>query len=98
MKKTAKVLLFLKDILIEKGILMHSATLILSFDQKHTAEIIYASLAPELSKRIPRTSTNITKTKETLTLTINAQTSSSLRAAINSYGRWIETALSVQQI
>jgi tRNA threonylcarbamoyladenosine modification (KEOPS) complex Pcc1 subunit len=77
---------------------MHSATLSLHFDQKHTAEIIYKALAPELSKKIPQTSTIITRTDETLTLSIKAQTSSSLRAAINSYSRWIETALQVQQI
>lgn len=77
---------------------MHTAKIKITFDQVQTASIIYATLLPELSKNIPQTTIEVTQLDRTLTLTISAQTTPVLRAAINSYSRWIQTAVQVQKI
>ena len=80
------------------GEIMHTAKITITFDESQSASIIYASLLPELSKNIPQTTTKIVHSKNTLTLSISAQTTPVLRAAINSYSRWIQTAAQVQKI
>jgi len=77
---------------------MHTAKITITFDESQTASIIYASLLPELSKNIPQTNVNITNSKNTLIVLISAQTTPVLRATINSYSRWIQTAVQVQKI
>jgi tRNA threonylcarbamoyladenosine modification (KEOPS) complex Pcc1 subunit len=80
------------------GDIVHTAKIIITFDESQTASIIYASLLPELSKNIPQTNVNITHLKNTLIVSISAQTTPVLRAVINSYSRWIQTAVQVQKI
>ncbi len=77
---------------------MHTAEIIFHFDEKNTAKIIYESLLPELAKDIPQTTTKLTFNGNILTLLISAKTTPILRAAINSYSRWIETVLQVQEV
>jgi tRNA threonylcarbamoyladenosine modification (KEOPS) complex Pcc1 subunit len=77
---------------------MHTAKITITFDQPQTASIIYASLLPELSKNIPQTKIKVTHAAYAISLIISAQTTPALRAAINSYSRWIQTAVQVQQI
>ena len=59
------------------------------------ATIINQSLQPELRKDIPNTEIQLHCNKNTLTLTITAKNTSALRAASNSYIRWIQTALNI---
>lgn len=77
---------------------MHTAEITFHFDEKNTAKIIYGSLLPELAKDIPQTTTKITINGNILTLIICAKKTPILRAAINSYSRWIETVLRVQEV
>jgi tRNA threonylcarbamoyladenosine modification (KEOPS) complex Pcc1 subunit len=77
---------------------MHTAKINITFDDTQTASIIYSSLLPELSKNIPQTTIRVTHSNCKLTLIISAQTTPVLRAAINSYSRWIQTAVQIQKI
>ena len=78
---------------------MHTAELVIDFDNHDIASIIHASLRPELLKNdIAQTTTKVNCIDNVLTLVIYAKTIPILRAAINSYSRWIETALRVQEI
>jgi len=79
-------------------IFMHTAVLTIEFDTIEQAHIIYGSLRPELSKKIPQTNSTITQVEHKLILSLTAHTTPILRAALNSYGRWIQTAMNVQQI
>ena len=77
---------------------MHTSIITIEFDTVEAARIVYESLRPELSKKIPQTKTTVTQSDNILKLTITAKTTPVLRAAINSYSRWIQTAFHVQQI
>ncbi|MBS3777862.1 MAG: hypothetical protein KGY50_01060 [Candidatus Thermoplasmatota archaeon] len=77
---------------------MHTADLNLQFESSEIARIIHASLQPELSKKIPQTKITVTLSENILRISIKAKTTPVLRAAINSYSRWIQTALNVQEI
>jgi tRNA threonylcarbamoyladenosine modification (KEOPS) complex Pcc1 subunit len=82
----------------KRMISMHSAIITYQFDSAETASIIYGSLLPELSKKIPHTTTKVTQSKNNITLAISGSTTPVLRAAINSYSRWIQTALNIEKI
>jgi len=77
---------------------MHTAEIILHVETKEIAEIIHECLRPELTKKIPQTTIQVTLSNNKLTIIILAKTTPILRAAINSYSRWIQTALKVQQM
>jgi len=76
---------------------MKKTTITFHFNSPQRAEIIAHSLIPELKKNIPHTTIEMKKDRTTLTLTIKANQTNSLRAACNSYIRWIQTALSVHK-
>ena len=65
-------------------------------------DIIRHALEPELQRPLPRTTVDIrvgkdvSPTETTLQLEIQAKDLSALRAALNSYLRWIKTALDVK--
>jgi len=61
------------------------------------AKIVLESLKPEIKNRIPKTTININLSENILKLTLESDDLSSLRAAINSYLRWINTALNVKK-
>ncbi len=69
-----------------------------SFNSSSEAALIARSLSPEIKQKIPKTTVKITLSNNTLLLDIWSNDISSLRAACNSYLRWINTALSVKQL
>jgi tRNA threonylcarbamoyladenosine modification (KEOPS) complex Pcc1 subunit len=76
---------------------MKTATFVFSFDSEKEAKIIMESLKPEIKHKIPKTNIESNISKNVLTLKIEAKDISSLRAACNSYLRWINTALNVKK-
>jgi len=69
-----------------------------SFNSSSEAALIAKSLSPEIKQKIPKTTAKITHLNDTLFLDIRSNDVSSLRAACNSYLRWINTAISVKQL
>jgi len=65
---------------------------------KETAGIIASSLLPESKRNVPRTKVEIKNKKNKLVLSITADDVSALRAGINSYLRWIKTAVDMSSI
>ncbi len=76
---------------------MKSAKFVFNFDSEKEAKIISESLHPEIKHRIPKTNVEVFLSKKTFSLEIKAKDISSLRAACNSYLRWINTALNVKK-
>lgn len=76
---------------------MKSAKFIFNFDSEKEADIIYKSLIPEFKNKIPKTKVEFSLSNKKLFLIINSRDTSSLRAAVNSYLRWINTALNVKK-
>jgi tRNA threonylcarbamoyladenosine modification (KEOPS) complex Pcc1 subunit len=76
---------------------MKSASFVFIFDSEEEARIISNSLRPEINNKLPKTNVKVTLSKETFYLKIEAKDISSLRAASNSYLRWINTALNVKK-
>jgi len=77
---------------------MKKSNFIFNFDSEKEAKIIYETLKPEIKNNIPKTKINSYIEKNRIFLEINAEDVSSLRAACNSYLRWIDTALKVEKI
>jgi len=67
------------------------------FDSEDEAKVIVKSLSPEIKNKIPKTNVEVTYSGKTLYLTIETTDISSLRAACNSYLRWINTAFDVKK-
>ncbi len=76
---------------------MKKASFVIIFDSDSSAKIISDSIEPEIKHRIPKTKVNLKIKGKKLFLEIKAKDISSLRAAINSYLRWINTALNVKK-
>lgn len=76
---------------------MKTANFVFNFDSEEEARIIAQSLDPEIKQRIPKTKVQVTLSKNTFSINIEAKDLSSLRAASNSYLRWIDTALKVKK-
>ena len=76
---------------------MKKACFIFNFDSTEEARVIASSLDPEIKNKIPKTNVKVLLEKETFSLEIEAKDISSLRAACNSYLRWINTALNVKK-
>lgn len=81
-----------------QGHLMHQARFCFSFHSIKEAEIVARSLTPEITHKIPKSMVTITVEKTLVTLTVGSDDVDSLRAACNSYLRWIQTALSVRSL
>jgi tRNA threonylcarbamoyladenosine modification (KEOPS) complex Pcc1 subunit len=77
---------------------MKQITITIDFDTNNQASIIASALRPEIVTTIPHTKATITTKDSILILNIEAKQTSTLRAACNSYLRWIQTALSVHNI
>ena len=54
-----------------------------------SANVIARSMAPETARAIPRTSVKIRENKESICIEISADDINALRAAVNSYLRWV---------
>ncbi len=76
---------------------MKSARFIFNFDSEKEAKIIAETLHPEIKHNIPKTNVEISLSGCKFSLHIEANDLSSLRAACNSYLRWINTALNVKK-
>jgi tRNA threonylcarbamoyladenosine modification (KEOPS) complex Pcc1 subunit len=74
------------------------ATFLFSFSSAKDASVIAQSLSPEIKHKIPKSKIIFSVEGKQLTMSIEAEDISSLRAACNSYLRWIQTALSIKQL
>lgn len=75
---------------------MKKATIILS-ENGRIASVVASSLLPETDRKIPRTQVNIKEVNDGIQLEIQAQDTSALRAAINSYLRWIKVSMNTYE-
>jgi len=75
--------------------LMLSATLTISGDR---SGIIFGAISPEAGREIPRTKVAAVLADDQVELRIEAKDLSALRAALNSYLRWIKIAEDMNQV
>jgi len=75
-----------------------SILLTFSFDSKNQASHIVQCLQPEIIKDQSQLNIQLSQIDEVIKLTISSQQTSMIRAAVNSYLRWIETAYSVHRL
>jgi len=76
---------------------MISIRFVFDFDSTEEARVVAKSLNPEIKNKIPNTNVYTSTLEKTFYLDIKAKNVSSLRAACNSYLRWISTALNVKK-
>jgi tRNA threonylcarbamoyladenosine modification (KEOPS) complex Pcc1 subunit len=76
----------------------NKARFLFHFPSSQDACVVAQSLSPEIQHKIPKSNVSFSVDKKTLKVTITSEDVSSLRAAVNSYLRWISTALSVKQL
>jgi len=76
---------------------MRYANFTFYLDSEEEVKVIANSLIPEIKNKIPKTNVEVTYSGKTLYLKIETEDISSLRAACNSYLRWINTALDVKK-
>jgi len=76
---------------------MKKACFVFEFDTAEEASIVANSIDPEIKNKIPKTKVYTDLSGKTFSITVEAKDLSSLRAAINSYLRWINTALTVKK-
>ena len=70
---------------------MKRAVITLPGDGK-TAQVITESLLPEIHRALPRTTVSLEEGEGSVSLQIRAEDTSALRAAVNSYLRWISVS------
>jgi KEOPS complex subunit Pcc1 len=63
----------------------------LSLETSH-AKVVSGALSPELTERIPRTKVTVESDDRHIVVKIEADDHNSLRAALNSYIRWMSVA------
>lgn len=73
------------------------AHFIVNFDSEEEANIVTRALQPEIDHKIPKTKIITKVDYNQLFLSIESKDVSSLRAACNSYLRWINTAIKVKK-
>lgn len=61
------------------------------------AKVVYGALRPETGRDVPKARVTIRSVRDRLTVTIDAQDTSALRAAVNSYLRWADLAARVRE-
>ena len=76
---------------------MKTARFVFNFDSSEDARIVSDSLNPEIKNKIPKTKVKVSLSGNTFSIDLEAKDVSSLRAACNSYLRWINTALNVKK-
>jgi len=77
---------------------MKQAVFLFTCDSSEQARIVEQSLSPETHQKIPKSTVRLTRDNDTLKLLIQSSDISSLRAACNSYLRWIHTAVTVENV
>jgi len=73
---------------------MHTATIIL---QHPKAGVIEKTIRPESAVEIPRTSVKVSRQDDKLRLDIESGDVNGLRAAVNSYLRWVGMAAEISE-
>ncbi|MDD1767167.1 MAG: hypothetical protein LUQ27_01185 [Methanomassiliicoccales archaeon] len=73
---------------------MHKATLKLLSPQ---SDVVLGAISPEVGREIPRTRVKISSESGQVVLDIEASDLAALRAALNSYLRWIKVAEDVSR-
>lgn len=73
---------------------MRRATITLSGPD---ARVVSLALRPEIGREVPKARVSIRSARNHLTLTIDADDTSALRAAVNSYLRWADVAARVRR-
>jgi len=73
---------------------MHKATIVIEHPK---AAVIEKTVKPESSVEIPRTSVRISRQEDKVTLLIESGDVNGLRAAVNSYLRWMEMAAKISE-
>ena len=61
------------------------------------ARVVYESLRPEAGRDIPKARVSLRAARGRVTLRIDAEDTSALRAAVNSYLRWADVAARVRR-
>lgn len=74
------------------------ATFMFTFESHDKAELIATAISPEVKHKIPKTAVDLTISKNILSLNIESNDVTTLRAACNSYLRWINTAIKVNHL
>ena len=74
---------------------MISVRFVFKFNSGEEARLVSDSINPEIKIKIPNTNVNVSIFKKTLFLDIKTKNVNSLRAACNSYLRWLNTAFDV---
>lgn len=69
-------------------------TAVITLEKKgKITHVVASSLLPEIDRKIPRTKVQVNENENALYLVISAEDTSALRAAINSYLRWIAVGI-----
>lgn len=61
------------------------------------SRVVYDALRPETGRDVPKARVSIRISRNRLTLTIDAEDTSALRAGVNSYLRWADIAARVRR-
>ena len=61
------------------------------------AKVVHGALRPEVGRDVPKARVTLRASRDRVTLTIDAEDTSALRAAVNSYLRWADVAVRVRQ-
>jgi KEOPS complex subunit Pcc1 len=73
---------------------MHKATIVIEHPK---AAVMEKTVKPESAVEIPRTSVRISRQEDKVTLLIESGDVNGLRAAVNSYLRWMEMAARISE-
>ena len=73
---------------------MNPSRAVITFRGAET-EVIMKALSPEAGRDVPRASVKIACSPGATTLTIDAEDTAAMRAALNSYLRWADVAVRV---
>jgi KEOPS complex subunit Pcc1 len=60
------------------------------------ASVVRQALAPEAGRDVPKARVSVSGSRKTVTITIVAEDTGALRAAVNSYLRWSDVAARVR--
>jgi len=77
---------------------MHHAAFTVICDSVTDASILFHSLSPEIQQTIPKTKIVCQQDQNKVHLSVTASDSNALRAACNSYLRWLHTASQISQM
>lgn len=78
--------------------MINKASFIFTFKGSEESKLIAKAISPEIHHKIPKTFVTLSFSKNILTLTIKSDEISTLRASCNSYLRWINTAIKVNEL